>query len=99
MPFIRWAAVYGIAQSRTRLKQLSSSSGRSNQVNNSLLDGFLFFLFIPLRPLFLGPRDYFFKMNDLHTKLLSESSLLGGKTQVTLTYTSCFLPEKTYNQS
>ena len=26
MPFIRWAAVYGIAQSRTRLKQLSSSS-------------------------------------------------------------------------
>ena len=79
-----WAAVYGVAQSRTRLKWLSSSSSRSNQVNNSLLDVSYSSCFILLRPLILEPRDYFFKMNDLHTKLLFESSLLGGKTQVTL---------------
>ena len=30
-----WAAVYGVAQSRTRLKQLGSSSS-SNPLNNSL---------------------------------------------------------------
>ena len=31
----RWAAVYGVAQSRTRLKRLSSSSSSSSKNNNS----------------------------------------------------------------
>ena len=31
----RWAAVYGVTQSRTRLKWLSSSSSSSNKINNN----------------------------------------------------------------
>ena len=37
-----WAAVYGVAQSRTRLKQLSSSSSRSIRVlANGIISFFL----------------------------------------------------------
>ena len=34
-----WAAVYGVAQSLTRLKRLSSSSSTRDDVCNSLLSG------------------------------------------------------------
>ena len=34
-----WAAVFGVAQSRTRLKQLSSSSSSSHEIKKRLLLG------------------------------------------------------------
>ena len=38
-----WAAVYGVAQSRTRLKRLSSSSSRERE-NRELFNGLVFHL-------------------------------------------------------
>jgi len=42
-----WAAVYGVAQNRTRLKRLSSSSSSSRTVWDVLLTSHLFFLTRP----------------------------------------------------
>ena len=39
-----WAAVYGVAQSWTRLKQLSSSSNSSTELPHALLCSYLVFM-------------------------------------------------------
>ena len=62
-----WAAIYGVAQSRTRLKQLSSSS--SSKVSVQILSGF-FFSLIPLQLFLLR------STNDLKTEFIRLFSVL-----------------------
>ena len=47
-----WAAVYGVAQSRTRLKQLSSSSNLSNVIEVTKFP--YIYVFIKIELFFLG---------------------------------------------
>ena len=47
-----WAAVYGVAQSRTQLKQLSSSSSSDPEVSEAVFIFFLPFLYSALLQLF-----------------------------------------------
>ena len=51
-----WAAIYGVAQSWTRLKQLSSSSSSSNNANWWQLKEFLLNFQFPSHSMFLDPR-------------------------------------------
>ena len=69
-----WAAVYGVAQSRTRLKRLSSSSSRNAQACSlfslsSLVSGLLFF------SLFFSP----FHCNKFPHHFISSKSMEKGK--------------------
>ena len=58
-----WAAVYGVAQSRTRLKQLSSSSSSntySNFLRRFIVISWIIFFFIWCMPLENFPRILFY---------------------------------------
>ena len=53
-----WAAVYGVAQSRTRLKRLSSSSSASDRTRDNSL----------VLQIIIINTFYFFKKTDHHAK-------------------------------
>ena len=74
-----WAAIYGVAQSQTRLKQLSSSSSRKALYLNSLFQSlFLFLKNCALRELFHPPKESM--LSELSPQLSLNSPIrLSGK--------------------
>ena len=59
-----WAAVYGVAQSQTRLKRLSSSSSSSSSRNDLLSECFLFISVSISSNLYLLPRVVLWVISD-----------------------------------
>ena len=75
-----WAAIYGVAQSRTRLKRLSSSSSSSRAVQSQWLasmehllcrlHGYVHTINSPLLTIMLWSRHHFLKSNYLFLAML-----------------------------